>query len=446
MEKITALPIRFMKYISPSRQTQRPPSTDLQLGVQNRSQSTSPLARLLSWKTEIRAIDIPFQIDRKRRRSNLVGSDDLPSGTHRVKRAKVNRGFQSDESDPALGYGDVSETGSLAQEEVEYDESICGDDGEYEVADQTRSTFSDPTSEWDNVLDEHDESLVVSKSQEYRPPTAAAFEREYARREKETAALSVAGWSPSSVVLFRKLAMRGFEPLMPWEWCEREFLAFPTALFTKDDNQAFIKGINRDGCLGPHRATKALNVLLNLGDRVRAKQLIKLDPGHWIKHEINAYVRWSLRDAPLYKKVGYAPMLAVQVAGASRNGHELQVRMVKRLRRLSREWRQALDELPKTEKIEQPPSVYGIIVSQTVLAFVAYIPKQIEDEGDELIDPASELHTVGLFDYSDGGYDVWNTLAVAIFVIHCRNQLVELVEAAPSIITGDKPESPDPDL
>jgi hypothetical protein len=33
---------------------------------------------------------------------------------------------------------------------------------------------------------------------------------------------------------------------------------------------------------------------------------------------------------------------------------------------------------------------------------------------------------VAIIDYGQGDYDVWNSLAVAILVIHCRNKMMEL--------------------
>lgn len=61
-------------------------------------------------------------------------------------------------------------------------------------------------------------------------------------------------------------------------------------------------------------------------------------------------------------------------------------------------------------------------------------------------DPLAEtpiLRTVAMFDFGQEGYDVWNSLAIAIFIIHCRNRLMELQEWLPE--PEEEPTESDPD-
>ena len=50
-------------------------------------------------------------------------------------------------------------------------------------------------------------------------------------------------WSLDEIWMFNKLSKRGLEPLLSkaWEW---DFMSFPTALFTKNDNLIFINNLN----------------------------------------------------------------------------------------------------------------------------------------------------------------------------------------------------------
>ncbi|KAI9728151.1 MAG: hypothetical protein M1828_004612 [Chrysothrix sp. TS-e1954] len=397
MEAIKAIPGSLWNYISPQRYNRKPTQTPSRTPLQSPLRS-SPTARQIRRKSSSRDSPLPVTPVGKRSRSRSSSGSSLSPKRRHISDAEI---------DDELHLKTAESSG------------------------------------WDNALDEYDESLTVVTPQDYSPPTATALEREYARREKESAALAAAGWASADVALFRKLAMRGFEPLMPWEWSEKDLSALPTALFTKKDDEAFIKGLNMDGYDTCFRAIKHFSMLLELGEMVRTKQLSGRDPGRWIKHEIKAYVKWTLKDAGLADKVGWPPILAIQ-ANAKSGGHELQLRMIKQLRKLSREWTRTIGRLPANEKIDTP-SVYGIIVSQTVLAFVAYIAQG--DTGSRKgTNPTAALHTIGLFDFSDRGYDVWNALALAIFAIHCRNQLVELTETAPSIIRGKRRASLDTDL
>ena len=87
------------------------------------------------------------------------------------------------------------------------------------------------------------------------------------------------------------------------------------------------------------------------------------------------------------------------------------------------------------------PTLYGIIISHTVVAVVAYDPNSTasysslspaspsftslpNDPSSSLIPPC--LRTISFFDLGDGSYDVWNALALAIVIVHCRNALLDL--------------------
>ena len=426
MNAIKALPASIWNYISPVRQKKQ---------TTTRSHSRTPLQsprqspNLLTTPSGRRPSSQKSDVKRSRSRSSVSTSTTSPSD-HPAKRRKVLE--EKDNVSVATPANESNPSGSQEDEDV------------FDDNDTSKSEYDKSTTEWDNALDEHDESLIAVKPQGYSPPSAAAFEKEYSRREDEAAALASAGWVPADVQIFRKLAMRGFEPLMPYEWCEKDLSALPTALFTEDDEEAFIKGICKDGSTTSFHAVRHFTQLLDLGARVRAKQLSKRNPGSWIKHEIKAYYKWALKDAALYDKLGWPAILVIQVASSESRGHELQSRMIKRLRKVSQKWSKTIKRLPKDEKFEIP-SVYGVIISQTVIAFVTYVAA--EDIGSKsAAEPTSALHTIGLFDFSDGGYDVWNAIALAIFAVHCRNQLMDITELAPSIIRGDRPASPDPDL
>ena len=99
------------------------------------------------------------------------------------------------------------------------------------------------------------------------------------------------------------------------------------------------------------------------------------------------------------------------------------------------------------------PTLYGIIISHTVVAVVAYDPNSLTTYSSlspsqptatlkptttanttlvslphsptSLVPPC--LRTISFFDFGAERYDVWNALALAIVVLHCRNALLELV-------------------
>jgi hypothetical protein len=117
-----------------------------------------------------------------------------------------------------------------------------------------------------------------------------------------------------------------------------------------------------------------------------------------------------------------------------------EAKMIEKLGKLHDLWYEAM-QIDKAEErgdseVPEVPTLYGITASHSVLAFVGYAPAT---EGKE----TPQLRLIAMFDFHKEGYDVWNSLAIAIFVIHCRNRMVQLKECLPE---PDEEEEEDPDL
>jgi len=116
--------------------------------------------------------------------------------------------------------------------------------------------------------------------------------------------------------------------------------------------------------------------------------------------------------------------LVVESGDKNVKGAVLEAGIMDQLSRLETRWDDALlidivdekDRLVDNEYLCDPPTMYGIVLTHTVMAFVALVPGQ---EG---------LKQIATLDYGDARYDVWNALAAAIYIIHCRNRLMELRE------------------
>ena len=298
--------------------------------------------------------------------------------------------------------------------------------------------------------DANDDTIVVSPgTYEVLPPHTLAKER--VRREDQAASLSTSGWPAADVTLFRKLDMRGFEPLLPHVW-QHEFSILPHELFTSDDERAFVKSLGKDA-RSDFRATKALRALFDLGPRLRDKLMAGLAPETIFKKAIQDYQKWSLVEAGLLKK-GWVPVLAVDSGSQDMSADILLENMVKKLKRLEKSWNAA-----SNNQVELPP-LYGVIVSHTVMAFAAYVPESqdanSENNGLQYNDltnkdnvvTTNSLRIIAMFDFGNARYDVWNAFAIAILVVHCRNVLMETVDARKGVLVdvrGRKREESDPD-
>jgi hypothetical protein len=113
--------------------------------------------------------------------------------------------------------------------------------------------------------------------------------------------------------------------------------------------------------------------------------------------------------------------------------------MLEKLGRLHELWHDAL-QIDEAEQrgdsvVPEVPTLYGITASHSVMAFVSYAPADRERD-------QPQLRLIAMFDFSKEGYDVWNSLAIAIFVIHCRNRMMQLSEclSEPEVLLEEDPD------
>jgi hypothetical protein len=114
--------------------------------------------------------------------------------------------------------------------------------------------------------------------------------------------------------------------------------------------------------------------------------------------------------------------------------------MIERLGDLHNQWYDALQDHEIADQtgtvVPEVPTLYGVTASHTVMAFVSYAPPKEDKE-------RPQLRLVAMFDFGKEGYDVWNSLAVAIFITHCRNRMMQLREYLPE---PEPMSEEDPDL
>lgn len=113
--------------------------------------------------------------------------------------------------------------------------------------------------------------------------------------------------------------------------------------------------------------------------------------------------------------------------------------MIEKLGRLHELWHDAL-QIEQAEQrgdtiVPEVPTLYGITASHSVMAFVSYAPPTETKE-------QPQLRLIAMFDFAKEGYDVWNSLAMAIFVIHCRNRMMQLTEclSEPEVSAEEDPD------
>lgn len=171
----------------------------------------------------------------------------------------------------------------------------------------------------------------------------------------------------------------------------------------------------------------------------RTRDAVRLDaPVRTAEYHIcratEAYYKWAVKDGCVDHLANELSLFETIHMPKDVHSSILQDQMLHKLEKLATKWKEALEAGISRDndghKGKAPlayasapdvPTLYGVIASHTIMAFVSYDPQAA----------TPSLRTVAIFDFGKDGYDVWNCLAIAIFVIHCRNRLMELEEFLP---------------
>ncbi|KAH8728822.1 hypothetical protein GQ44DRAFT_824096 [Phaeosphaeriaceae sp. PMI808] len=258
-------------------------------------------------------------------------------------------------------------------------------------------------------------------------------DEERKRRDQQGRELRDAGWTEDAVFLFQKLGLRGFEPLLPIEWLD-DLETLPEDLFTARLDKAFLKPANGSG----FRAQQALSSLFDLGGRVRDARLTKANkrtPAFHIKRAVEKYTAWAMKDGNVQHIWPILPLFKIVTWASHVHSSVGEQEMLQKLGDLHDRWSSTLKTSDSTS-VPEVPTLYGVTASHTIMAFVSYAPPTTENA-------APQLRLIAMFDFGKEGYDVWNALAVAIFITHCRNRMMQLAECLPSM---ERFAAEDPDM
>ncbi|CAD0114167.1 unnamed protein product [Aureobasidium uvarum] len=231
------------------------------------------------------------------------------------------------------------------------------------------------------------------------------------------------GWPQNTIWLIQRIHNRGREPLFAFHW-RMDFPMMPEGMFLpkRHEHPGYINTLRSKD----FRAKHAFERLMQLGPKVRDKITVGLAPEKLIVDELHRYMHWADWDSrnqfPSY------PFIEIHTGTRDEDVNAMQDTLLLRLSTLHKHWLAPSDQAPKrpapfigSTSVDrtQPPPLYGILVSHTLLGIVAFVP------GAEDSDSIGYLRTVGVFDFNVMGYDVWTSLALALLVVHVRNEGVD---------------------
>ncbi|KAK6001111.1 hypothetical protein QM012_003194 [Aureobasidium pullulans] len=231
------------------------------------------------------------------------------------------------------------------------------------------------------------------------------------------------GWPQNTVWLIQRIHNRGREPIFAFHW-RIDFPMMPEGMFLAayHAHPGYINTLrNKD-----FRAKHAFERLMQLGPKVRDKITVGLAPEKLIVDEVRRYMAWADWDSS--NQFSAYPFIEIHTGTRDEDVNALQDTLLLRLSNLYKHWLSPSDQAPKRpapfirpadDDLNQPPPLYGILVSHTLLGIVAFVP------GAEDSDSIGYPRTVGVFDFNVVGYDVWTSLALALLVIHVRDEGVK---------------------
>jgi hypothetical protein len=234
------------------------------------------------------------------------------------------------------------------------------------------------------------------------------------------------GWPPNTIPLIQRIHNRGREPVFAFHW-RMDFPMMPEGMFLPPGHPhpGYIYEVGKS----EFRAKHAFERLMRLGPKVRDKITVGLAPEGLIVKELRAYMAWADWDS--INQFPHYPFVEIYAGTRDEDVNAMQDTLLLRLSQLHQRWKNAPTDAhaPKRpppflgerrrDDDDEPPPLYGILVSHTLIGLVAFMP------GAEDSDSIGYLRTVGVFDFNVVGYDVWTALALALLVVHVRNEAVK---------------------
>lgn len=231
------------------------------------------------------------------------------------------------------------------------------------------------------------------------------------------------GWPENTVSLIQRIHNRGREPVFASHW-RYDFPTMPEGMFLPSGHEhaGYIYSTRRRD----FRAKHAFEKLMQLGPKVRDKITVGLAPEALIVKEIKRYMAWAEWDAR--NQFPDFPFVEIYQGTADEDVNAMQDTLLSRLATLHEHWKSAPNDpnapkrpppfigTPRRDDDNDPPPLYGILVSHTLVGIVIFVP------GAENSDSVGYLRTVGVFDFNVLGYDVWTSLALALLVVHVRGE------------------------
>ncbi|KAJ6184562.1 hypothetical protein N7519_005863 [Penicillium mononematosum] len=252
--------------------------------------------------------------------------------------------------------------------------------------------------------------------------------------------------SPDVQQTAHQLLTRGCLPTIHRHW-EKDFSTLPESLFFSgkgDETQRKESNFVLENDKGSEfYAIRAFQELLKICGNVRDYcNILDICPGIYIKKSIEKYLRWALTDAGVRVQPDTPPVHVIYCKHQDEEPKEAFSKVAKALESLLNTWQGQLAAPHDGE--EGWPALIGFVLCGPVLSVICL------DTNPHPQTITQGIKFLGHFDLSDFDQDVWNTLAIAILVMHIKRAVAKLAKAygdrfVASLIDNPAMGSPDPD-
>jgi hypothetical protein len=352
--------------------------------------------------------------------------------------------------------------GSIIDEEanVDVDGSEANDEETASGSAEEESEEDEAEADEEDVFDANQGTNVIDLTEDHEAALEAATrqfevdrEAKFEEQKTEAATMLRDGWNMDTIDLYMLLDRRTLETLMPADW-KTDFPLFPWTIWADEYRDAFLGG-TRPG--NDFIMIKAASNLLKLPVHVRNQIRIKAWYGRRAEAMVvkycEDYMKFIHKDCKLWipiKKKKMWSLICYAPGDEKTPTEKLEELILVRLRKRAGQVLELLRVEPRANErdpsdlfyhdgsayLVEPPTLYGIVAKEAVIALVAYEP----------LSPRDALRTIAFFHMSKPKYDVWNALALAIVMMHCRNHLLKIKQAIPEDLDALKLSDYDEDL
>lgn len=224
--------------------------------------------------------------------------------------------------------------------------------------------------------------------------------------------------------LYLELALRGCKPVMYHHW-KTDFSTLPESLFSSEEPPAteVEEIIFKTKTRSEFHAIKAMKELLDLGGQVRDCGILRaVYPPELIRKAIAKYIRWAVDDAGLQVNSDTLPFHIIYTQQLGQPTLETVTKMVKKLTKLALQHRGAYEGATDVYW----PSLVGYVVCGPIATILSLDSNPSAPAWSGPVD--KRVKYMGQFDLTEPDQDVWNSLALAISVIHVRETMLKLTE------------------